>query len=288
MTNGANAMTTVVAADAATSADALADELLDGAGAVRLTGAVTPEQIHDARERIRRAPADRDGERLRIWRVLGLGEVFEALVQLPPVLAIVDSLLGDQATIGSVGANRVLPGGRGQGAHIDYPYWDVYNPTAYPRRFAHAYALNAQVTILLDDFTEANGATAWAPGTQSLLRFPADRDEFDQRAQRMTGSAGDVVVFNGACWHCAMANESTLERTGLLLQYLPKFVRPMENLFEGLPPQVLDRATPTMQRLLGLHGRTVDTADLPDDCPEVPEPPRTGAARTDAGHTSGN
>lgn len=100
--------------------------------------------------------------------------------------------------------------------------------------------------------------------------------------------AGDIVIFNGAGWRCAMANSSDAERTGLLLQYLPKFVRPMEDLLTDLPSEVLDRATPTFRRLLGIHGRVVDTADLPDDCPEVPEPPRSGEARTDAGHSSGN
>ena len=266
-------MRTVTPDQALDAREELADELLDGEGAIRITAALRPDQLRTGRELIRSAPADREGERLRIWRVLGLGPVFEELIQLPAVLAVVDTLLGDQATLGSIGANRILPGGEGQTPHIDYPHWDTYNPTAWPRRFSAAYALNTQVTILLDDFTETNGATAWVPGTQKLMAFP-DPEDFASRAQRMTGSAGDVLVFNGACWHCSMPNHSDAERTGLLLQYLPKFVRPMENLFAGLPRAVIDRATPTVRRLLGLHGRTVTTADLPRDCPEVPEPRR--------------
>ncbi len=281
-------MLVVSPTDAIARADALADALLDDDGAIRIAEAVDHALLSEALERIRQAPADRDGERYRTWNVLALGDVFAQLVQLPSVLAVVDALLGDQAILGSIGANRVLPGGRGQGAHIDYPYWDIYNAAAYPRRFSASYALNCQVTILLDDFTAESGATAWAPGTQGLMRFPDSRAEFDARAQRMLGEAGDVVIFNGACWHCAMPNESAQERTGLLLQYLPKFVKPMEDLHATLPAGFVDAATPTMRRLLGLHGRVVDTADLPDDCPEVPEPPRTGAARTDAGHSSGN
>jgi len=281
-------MLTITPQEVADRAEELADELLDGEGAIRLTNVIEPADLADARERIRAAPADRDGERYRVWNVLHLGEVFERMVQIPEVLAIVDTLLGDRATLGSVGANRVLPGGRGQGAHIDYPYWDVYNESAYPRRFSTAYPLNCQVTILLDDFTAESGATAWAPGTQDLLQFPNTRDEFDSRSKQMIGVAGDIVIFNGACWHCAMPNESDAERTGLLLQYLPKFVRPMEDLLTGLPTVVLERATPTLRRLLNLHGRVVDTADLPDDCTEVPEPPRDGTYRTDAGGTSGN
>ncbi len=281
-------MRTIDAPDVYDERELIADDLLHGHGALRIMNAISTTDLADARQRIIDAPADRDGQRLRVWRVLALGEVFERLVQLDPVLTVVDIVLGDQAIIGSVGANRVLPGGRGQGAHIDYPYWDIYNPSAYPRGFSAAYALNLQVTILLDDFTESSGATAYVPGTQTLLRFPTSRQEFDVGAQRMLGRAGDVVVFNGACWHCAMDNDSEDERTGLLLQYLPKFVKPMERLLETVPAEAMARATPTMRRLLGLHGRTVDTADLPDDCAEVPEVPRSGAARTDAGHSSGN
>jgi len=42
------------------------------------------------------------------------------------------------------------------------------------------------------------------------------------------------VIFNGMTWHCAMPNNSDAERTALLIQYLPKFVKPMEDQVRGV------------------------------------------------------
>ena len=38
------------------------------------------------------------------------------------------------------------------------------------------------------------------------------------------------MLFFGLLQHCAMPNRSDKSRTGLILQYLPKYVRPMEDL----------------------------------------------------------
>ncbi|RMH75624.1 MAG: phytanoyl-CoA dioxygenase [Actinomyces sp.] len=279
----------LVGADEVTArVDALVDELLDGCGAVRIGGVLPAERVAEARRLIRRAPGGSEGGRHRVWGLLGLGEVFVEMVQLAPVLALVDALLGDLCILGSIGSHRLLPGARGQGAHIDYPYWDLYNPEAYPRRFGAAYSLNCQVTICLDDFDADSGATAWVPGSQRHLSFPGDRASFDAAASRLTGRAGDALVFNGACHHASMPNTGDRERTGVLLQYLPWFVVPMEDLAATVPSSVLADATPTLRRLLGLHERGVDTIDLPPDCPRVPEGRRDGGPRTDAGATYGN
>lgn len=269
-------MISITATEAMATPERWADELLDGDGGISIRSVLTPDEVAAARAIIADAPAQPIGERYRVWGLLGMGDVFERMVQLPAVLAVVDALLGDQAALGSIGANRIRPGGGGQTPHIDYPHWDTYNPEAWPRRFGPAYALNTQATIVLDDFTATTGATAWAPGTQTLMEHP-DPERFAERAERMVARAGDALVFNGAVWHCAMPNESGVERTGVLLQYVPKFVRPMEDLLDGLPRDVLDRATPTMRRLLHLHGREVPDNDLPHGCPEVPEPRRTDA-----------
>jgi ectoine hydroxylase-related dioxygenase (phytanoyl-CoA dioxygenase family) len=68
----------------------------------------------------------------------------------------------------------------------------------------------------------------------------------------MTGRSGDVVVFNGMVWHCAMPNRSDHERTAVLIQYLAKFVKPMEDQVRGVRPEVVERATPQLRQLMGL------------------------------------
>ena len=87
--------------------------------------------------------------------------------------------------------------------------------------------------------------------SQGDLSYPYDREAFDRDAVRMIGRAGDVVVFNGMCWHCAMPNESDSDRTGVLVEYLPKFVRPLED-HSVVRAEVVERATPMLRQLLGI------------------------------------
>ena len=114
------------------------------------------------------------------------------------------------------------------------------------------YALNCQVTVLLDDFTEENGATAVVPGSQKLGRYPDVGDKLPDGTKRMNGEAGDAVIFFGMVWHCAMPNRSDHDRTGILIQYLPKFVKPMEDQLRGVRPKIVESATPLLRQLLGL------------------------------------
>lgn len=189
----------------------------------------------------------------RVWNLLNKGEVFVKMVQHPVVMQIVGSFLGDEFCLGSIAANRILPGGPGQQPHVDYPYWDMYKRKSFPNNINASYPLNCQVTVLLDDFTADNGATAVMPGTQKLCRYPDADDEkrFFKEAKRMTGKAGDVAIFFGLVWHCAMPNESRGDRNAVLIQYLPKFIKPMEDQKNGVNKSVVEKATPVLKRLLG-------------------------------------
>ena len=52
-----------------------------------------------------------------------------------------------------------------------------------------------------------------------------------------------------------MPNNSSGERTSVLGQYLPKFVKPMEALDRSVDAAVRDAATPELHQLLGLDLR---------------------------------
>jgi ectoine hydroxylase-related dioxygenase (phytanoyl-CoA dioxygenase family) len=244
----------------------LVAELLTGAGAIFIEQAFSPEQVAEANRLIvhystvddpkvthfHGAHQDEISLQRRVWNLLNKGVVFEEMVQQPQVMQLVSAFLGDGFIMGSVAANRILAGGPGQEPHIDYPYWDLYKRSSFPTNINSSYPLNCQATILLHDFTEENGATAFVPHSQGDLRYPDNDELFSANAQRMTGRAGDVVVFNGMVWHCAMPNRSDHERTALLIQYLAKFVKPMEDQVRGVRAEVVDRATPQLRQLMGL------------------------------------
>jgi len=242
------------------------DAMLDGPGYVVLPQVFTPEEIAEAKSLVMAYSTNDDNKvthfhghhqdrihlQRRVWNLLNKGDIFVEMVQREPVVSIMRAFLGDEFVLGSIAANRILPGGPGQELHIDYPYWDLYKRSSFPTRLNPSFPLNAQATILLDDFTEENGATAVVPGTQQLGRYPENPSELPPGTERMTGKAGDVAVFFGMAWHCAMPNNSDADRSAVLIQYLPKFVKPMEDQIRGTRQDVIDTASPVLRQLLGL------------------------------------
>ena len=112
--------------------------------------------------------------------------------------------------------------------------------------------MNMQILIPLDDLTKENGATSIRPGSQTVVEYPSNVEEYRSKSQkyltkyylpllilqqivkienedRILAKAGDAVMFVGTLQHCAMPNHSQASRSVILLQYLPKWVRPMED-----------------------------------------------------------
>lgn len=249
--------------------DAIVDELLNGEGAVLLSGLFTPEQIAEARAIIMQhseqasekvthfqGAAQAEGTislQRRVWNLLAKGEVFSQMATHPVLMQILRKFLGTEFIMGSIAANRLLPGGPGQEPHVDYPYWDFHAPDTHPVGLNGSFPMNAQVSVILDPFTKQSGATAYVPGSQRELRYPQESDKFFERCAQMEGEPGDVALFYGVTWHCAMPNKADHDRNAVLIQYLPKFVKPMEDMPAALPQSFVDEASPDMRQLLGLN-----------------------------------
>ena len=248
--------------------DTVVQELLYGGGAVSLSGLFTNDQIAEARSIIMKhseIAADKvthfqggaaaDGKlnlQRRVWNLLAKGDVYSDMAAHPVLMRILRKFLGTEFIMGSIAANRILPGGPGQEPHVDYPYWDFHASETHPIGLNGSFPMNAQVSIILDPFTEESGATAYLPGSQKELRYPTEEDRFFDRCERMLGEPGDVVLFYGVTWHCAMPNKSDFDRNAVLIQYLPKWVKPMEDMPAALPQSFLDAASEDMRQLLGL------------------------------------
>jgi len=241
------------------------EELLDGSGAVLLPQLYTKEQVEEAWDIILQETADhkitgshfnRDDDdamlQRRVWNLIAKGDVFIDMLLHPQVVSSMQAFLGSEFVVGSSCASRTMPGFGGQEPHIDYPYWDYYRAGTFPTRINSSFPLNGQAVFLIDEFTEENGATAFMPGSQKTLHYPEPADAFFDDCERLTGQPGDVVLFYGAAWHCAMPNNSTGGRTGILVEFLPKFVKPVEGLLSDLDQEFLDNASPALRQVLGL------------------------------------
>jgi len=255
-------------ADAANPAE-IVEELLHGGGAVGISGLFQPEEIAEARAIIM-ANSEEDGEKVthfqgaaedegklnlqrRVWNLLAKGEIFSRMATHPVLMNILREFLGTEFIMGSVAANRILPGGPGQEPHVDYPYWDFHKPETHPVGMNGSFPMNAQVSVLLDPFTVESGATGYVPGSQRELRYPTPADKFFDHCERMTGEPGDVALFYGVTWHCAMPNKADHDRSAILIQYLPKWVKPLEDMPASLPQEFLDAASVDLRQLLGMN-----------------------------------
>ncbi|MFG5384855.1 phytanoyl-CoA dioxygenase family protein [Yoonia sp. R2-816] len=254
----------------ATNADpvTIVEELLNEKGAVLISGLFTADQIAEARRIIHEHSAEADtvthfqGQaaadgklnlQRRVWNLLAKGDVFSDMAAHPVIMTILRRFLGTEFIMGSIAANRILPGGPGQEPHVDYPYWDFYKAETHPVGLNGSFPMNAQVSVLLDPFTEETGATAYVPGSQKELRYPTEADNFYDRCERMLGEPGDVALFYGVAWHCAMPNKSDQDRSAVLINYLPKWVKPLEDMPAALPDDFMTNASADLRQLLGLN-----------------------------------
>lgn len=228
-----------------------AREIVLGKGYAILPELFTPQEISAARAHILELataqPAGRfmqAGARSRLYQLLGAAEIFEQMVQHPHVIEIVEAVLGSDMTLGGFSAHILNPGASNMGVHVDYPYFTMTPP--YPA----TPIMEVQAIWMMEDFTETNGAPLFAADTQKLCQFPQPQ-KFAQIAQKVTGTAGSVVLSHGLCWHDTSTNHSDCPRVSVLGNYNPKFVRPLENNAQQLSPAFLAQASPKLRQLLG-------------------------------------
>lgn len=184
-----------------------------------------------------------DGGNQRVFSLLNKGVEFEENVQNGAVLSILEEVLGFNFLLSSTHANIAGPGGKSMYVHADQTF-------ARPPWPPHALVANSM--WMLDDFTADNGATRAVPGSHLLARQPDyEQGEGDVVTYPVCAPAGTVMIFDGRLWHQTGANRSDKPRHGILNYYCRGYVRQQQNFFAGMAPEVIDRATPVLRRLLG-------------------------------------
>ncbi len=186
-----------------------------------------------------------DGGNQRVFSLLNKGEEFEKVVLEPTVLTLMEDVLGYNFLLSSTHANIAGPGGTPMYVHADQTF---ARPPWPP------YALVANSMWMLDDFTPENGATRIVLGSHRLGRQPDyDAGEGNVETVPACAPAGSVMIFDGRLWHQTGANTTDQPRHGILNYYCRGYVRQQQNFSAGLDREVIKRATPAMQRLLGFE-----------------------------------
>lgn len=120
------------------------------------------------------------------------------------------------------------------------------------RTFSGGFRLMLNMLVMVDDFTLDNGATKVVPGSHRDPDRPPD-DELERRHVRVTGRAGDIVLFDSNLWHSAAPNRTSQPRIALTPTFTRPFVKQQLD-YPRLLGEDFPR-TPAMRQLLGYNAR---------------------------------
>lgn len=166
----------------------------------------------------------------RLANLVDKGEVFREAIARREILALVESVLGDDFKLSSLNMRSANPHSASvQPFHVDMGLLPD----------AKGYAV-CNCVWMLDDFTLENGAVRVIPGSHNWSTKPQDglADPYASHPEELlvTGRAGTVVVMNAHTWHGGTANRTDKERRALhsffcrgdipQQQYQKKWLRP--------------------------------------------------------------
>lgn len=142
------------------------------------------------------------------WRHshLDLDPKIQAVCRLPDVLAVAGMLIGETFFLSQVEGREPLAGGGHQKLHRDLS--------------AQRPGDSVVCLAWFDDYGPWNGATRIIPASHrpAVGEPPVDFDDESQAVQ-LTGSAGDILVFDADLIHAASRNPSGDRRRTILFSY---------------------------------------------------------------------
>ncbi|HEX7025619.1 MAG TPA: phytanoyl-CoA dioxygenase family protein [Gammaproteobacteria bacterium] len=142
------------------------------------------------------------------WRhsLLDLDARVQAVCRLPAMLAVVGGLIGERFFLSQVEGREPSAGGGHQLLHRDLAGQrpgDTVNAIAY-----------------FDDYGPGNGATRIVPGSHRAEPGAPPFDFNDEsRSMQLSGSAGDILVFDVDLVHAGSLNLTGARRRSILIGY---------------------------------------------------------------------
>ncbi len=142
------------------------------------------------------------------------GGAFLELFTNTALMAPFEAILGPGCIVYAYTSSSMPPGGTNYSARI---HRDC------PRRIP-GYPTNMGATILLDDFTEENGATWYLPRSHTRATDPTE-DEFRAGARRLIASKGTVLFFDALLFHAGGVNRTDAWRHALTINMCRPYMK---------------------------------------------------------------
>jgi ectoine hydroxylase-related dioxygenase (phytanoyl-CoA dioxygenase family) len=177
----------------------------------------------------------------RIYALFAKTRVFDALAVHPLLLSVLDEVLGHYQLSAPTGI-CIGPGEDAQILHRDDSIYPV--PEPHP-------PLVVNTMWPLDEFTVANGATRFIPGSHHWE--PGRQPSPDDPVEYAVMSPGSALFYLGSLWHGGGANQTSLPRLGVILEYAAGWLRPQENHCLAVPREIARDLPERLQELLGYN-----------------------------------
>ena len=226
---------------------------LDQNGYLPLPNLLSPQQVQAIATRLEQlAAAEGDQAGLeahqetgttRLANLADKDPLLEVCFTHPRVLAAIAHVLKNDFKLSSLNARFALPGEGLQHLHAD---WRGAVP---PGEFEVCNSI-----WLLDDFTEANGATRVVPGSHNSGKMPrdvmADPKGIHPDEVLLTAPAGTVVIFNSHTWHGGTLNRTDKPRRAMHSYFTRRHNPQQTDQRTYLSPATLDRLSPEAKYIL--------------------------------------
>lgn len=144
------------------------------------------------------------------------------------------------------------------------------------RSFSGEMPLLLNTLVMLDAFTAENGATYMLGGSHKRAEKPSDED-FYARAERATGTAGSILVFNSNVWHAGGHNQTERPRRSVTPMFCKPFIKQQFDYPRDVGYEKADSLKPHTRQILGYNSRVPATLE------EWYQPPERRMYRGDQG-----
>ena len=180
----------------------------------------------------------------RVYALLAKTPSVAELIEHPAVLEVNETYLHPSYLLSAALVVHIHPGETPQGYHQD----DALGAPPPPRPVQGVSTIWA-----LDDFTADNGATQVIPGSHRWEHIPKPEDwpGLEPQGVCLEMPAGSVAIFPGTLFHRSGANVSQTRRLGMTIQYCQPWLRQLENMMLGVPPELAARYSKRIQELCG-------------------------------------
>jgi hypothetical protein len=179
-----------------------------------------------------------------VHHVLHLADGFVSFIEGLPLVDYLTEYFGGKFILNSYGGVLNLPQ---EPSYVSNIHRDV-------RVFSREIPLMINMLVMLDDFTLENGATYLLSGSHRIPDRP-EASVFFSQADRITGLAGSILLFNSNVWHCAGQNTTGAQRRALTLTFTKPFIKQQLDYPRVLPAERVAAASEQFRQIIGYKSR---------------------------------